>query len=89
MTDADLIAALGWEPCERVDENACVIHGVWFAPPDSHCTAMLNRLQGARAGIDLAKHGIADAIKTTHVPGDPAGYASDFILREAVLRWTP
>lgn len=75
MTDAALLAALGWQPCEpdvdgvgltgSIVENShklCAIHDVWLGA-DTYCVRMRAQLIGARAGIDLARDGIAEAIE--------------------------
>ena len=63
MDDAELIAALGWEPC-RLDRERqrCTTHyppGAWIH--FGTCRVMDERLSCARAGIDLARVDIADA----------------------------
>lgn len=72
MPDAALIAALGWEPCE-VGENEerslrCRTHlGLDGTRPhvpkeQRYCYRMRRDLTAARAGMDLAREGIADDI---------------------------
>lgn len=64
MTDAELIVALGWQPCERkrrfVSPNTtvadCGLHGYVAWPDDAAvCSVQAERLALVRAGIDLAR----------------------------------
>lgn len=77
MTDAELIAALGWEPCKRYDDarRGCATHpddgGMWVIG-DQWCLHMTHALIGARAGIDLARERIAQAMRSNSRPADPA-----------------
>lgn len=93
MTDADLIAALGWKPCKRYDDarRGCATHpddgGMWVQG-DLWCLHMMNALLGARAGIDLARNGIVQAIATTDRVSDPDGYIREAVC-EIALEWQP
>ena len=71
MSDADLIEALGWQPCKAglyVSGGGCITHAAaWHH--DEVCGVMQQRLIGARDGIDLARDGIAeDLIDGLDVP---------------------
>ena len=88
MTDADLIAALGWEPCRedatsdpawRCAEHEAILNSAGV------CDTQRYRLQGARAGIDLAREGIAEAVQDHMWVPVPHGAEAARIARE----WQP
>lgn len=63
MTDADLIAALGWKPCRSFGGSGpCDEHGyAQRLNPSGVCSYQAARLHLVRAGIDLARTGIIEA----------------------------
>ena len=71
MTDLDLIAALGWEPCQIGTTTGAASKQVWCsahfsvstADATQPCNTMFHRLIGARAGIDLARTGIGATLR--------------------------
>lgn len=64
MTDEDLIAALGWEPCRYSALGWCGTHDdIARMGVDASCEALRNQLIGARAGIDLARSGIGAKLR--------------------------
>ena len=105
MTDDELIAALGWE-CKWVDSTDqrgevwwwCATHNserhYQDAPPDM-CKPVCALLDAARAGIDLAKRGIADEIENYSVAGSSPEFRHAFTegmqLAAHIAReeWTP
>ena len=64
MTDAELIAALGWVPCRphRTDVTLCDSHNEFFMD-EKVCRRRAEDLDVARAGIDLARTGIGATLR--------------------------
>lgn len=69
MNDTELIAALGWKPCDWRQYSQqlwweCTAHhiGGWANRPEV-CSTIAERFRDVRAGIDLARNGIAEAIE--------------------------
>lgn len=63
MNDDVLIAALDWTACDARYPLFCDRHLSPMKSTGPHCYALGSRLAAARAGIDLACDGIADALE--------------------------